>query len=172
MKKTSPKNLPALYIGRFQPPHLGHIDAIKQILRKEKFLIIGIGSAQYFGTQNNPFTGSQRYSMLTAALQEAKIPQSKYTIIPIPNIEDYAGWPNYVDSLLPPYGLVYTGSAIVKKLYENQGKHKIKPIKFRKKISGTLVREKIMKKENWETLVPKSVAKLIKKNLAPAAPAN
>lgn len=171
MKKLS-KKLPALYIGRFQPPHLGHLDAIKQILKSEKFVIIGIGSAQYHGTPKNPFTAGQRYEMLSAALAEAKIPQSKFTIIPILNIEDYAGWPNYVDSLLPPYGFVYTGSKIVKKLYKNQGRHQIKPVKFRKKISGTLVREKIIKKGNWETLVPITVVKFIKKILAPAAPVN
>lgn len=161
------KKLPALYIGRFQPFHLGHLDAIKQILKREKFVIIGIGSAQYFGTQENPFTGNQRYEMLSMGLREAKIPRNKYTIIPIPNIENYSMWPNYVDNLLPPYKNVYTGSNIVKRLYLKQKKHPVKSIKFNLKINSTIIRKKILEGQNWTRLVPKSVAKFIKNRVRP-----
>lgn len=164
MKKGNPKKLPALFIGRFQPFHLGHLDAIKQILKHEKFVIIGIGSAQYFRMKKNPFTASERYQMIEKALEQAKISRSKYTIIPIKNIENYSAWPNYVDSLLPPYDTVYTSSKIVKKLYEQQGKHKVKSLKFNKKINGTLIRKLMRQKKNWQALVPKTVAEFIEKN--------
>ena len=52
----------ALYIGRFQPPHLGHISVIKEILKKYDSVIIGIGSAQEKGTYENPFSAAERIS--------------------------------------------------------------------------------------------------------------
>ena len=39
-----------LYVGRFQPFHLGHLEAIKHILKKVDTVIIAIGSAQYSHT--------------------------------------------------------------------------------------------------------------------------
>ncbi|HDM88409.1 MAG TPA: nicotinamide-nucleotide adenylyltransferase, partial [Candidatus Bathyarchaeota archaeon] len=39
-----------LFIGRFQPPHLGHLHAIKQALEECDELIIVIGSSQYSHT--------------------------------------------------------------------------------------------------------------------------
>ena len=48
----------ALFIGRFQPFHSGHVDAIKQISEKE--IIIGIGSSQYSGTDDNPYSFEER----------------------------------------------------------------------------------------------------------------
>jgi len=162
-KTIAPRKLPALYIGRFQPFHLGHLDAIKQILRKEKSIIIAIGSAQYSHTPENPFTADERRQMIKAALKEAKIPASKYKIFPVPNIESFPKWPKHVDKTLPPYGTVYTGSKIVKNLYKKYGCHEIKPIKFNLKINATLIREKIRKNKNWRELIPASVAKLIEK---------
>ena len=35
-----------IIIGRFQPPHLGHLEVFKRILGEVDELIVGIGSAQ------------------------------------------------------------------------------------------------------------------------------
>jgi nicotinamide-nucleotide adenylyltransferase len=152
----------ALYIGRFQPFHLGHLDAINQILKQEDFLIIAIGSAQYSHTKENPFTAKERQKMIIATLKFAKINPKKYKVILIPNIENFDAWPNHVDSLVPKYENIYTGSKLVKSLFKAQKRHTIKSIKFNKKISATLVREKIAQNKKWENLVPKSVAEFIK----------
>ncbi|HLN89981.1 MAG TPA: adenylyltransferase/cytidyltransferase family protein, partial [Candidatus Binatia bacterium] len=49
-----------LYVGRFQPFHLGHLDAIKYVLKEVDELVIVIGSAQYSHNSNNPFTAGER----------------------------------------------------------------------------------------------------------------
>ncbi|MEM0023032.1 MAG: adenylyltransferase/cytidyltransferase family protein, partial [Archaeoglobaceae archaeon] len=46
----------ALFIGRFQPYHLGHHEVVKKILEEVDELIIGIGSAQESHSLENPFT--------------------------------------------------------------------------------------------------------------------
>lgn len=161
----------ALFIGRFQPFHLGHLYAIQEILQKEKFLIIGVGSAQYFEKKENPYTASQRYQMIQSALKEAKINPQKYTIIPVWNIENDALWINHIDRILPPYKNIYTGSEETKKLYlahyKKYRKHPIKKIRLyrigNEKISATLIRDKMEKGQKWGHFVPNSVANLLKK---------
>jgi nicotinamide-nucleotide adenylyltransferase len=57
----------ALFIGRFQPFHPGHLDAIKQISEPE--IIIGIGSSQYSKTTDNPYSFAERKTMIEQNLQ-------------------------------------------------------------------------------------------------------
>ncbi len=156
----------ALYIGRFQPFHLGHLDAIKQALAQNDFLYIGIGSTQANFRPNNPFTTGERFQMIEAALEEAKIPHSKYNIVAIPNIDNYALWPFHVIQNLPPFQKIYTGSEVVRELFESTNALLKKPyqvvtVKKQLKITSTEVRARMLKAKKWDQLVPKSVAKLL-----------
>ena len=50
----------ALYIGRFQPFHLGHLHIVKYILEVSKEVIIAIGSSGSH-TVHNPFTAERDF---------------------------------------------------------------------------------------------------------------
>lgn len=157
----------SLFIGRFQPFHLGHLDAIHQALEKNNILYIGIGSANENYLPQNPFTTGERIQMIKAALDEAGIRPEKYMIIPIPNINNYELWPSHVEQYLPPFETLYTCSEIVKTLFENENskrKHpwKIVTLKKRKNISSTIVRAAMLKNSAWEKKVPPAVTKLLK----------
>ncbi|MGF3523208.1 MAG: adenylyltransferase/cytidyltransferase family protein, partial [Candidatus Bathyarchaeia archaeon] len=60
-----------LYVGRFQPFHLGHLDAIQKILEEVEEIVIVIGSSQYSHNIHNPFTAGERLVMIRKALEEA-----------------------------------------------------------------------------------------------------
>jgi nicotinamide-nucleotide adenylyltransferase len=62
-----------LYVGRFQPFHNGHLDAIKYALNSVDELVIVIGSAQYSHHSHNPFTAGERLTMVRRALDEAGV---------------------------------------------------------------------------------------------------
>lgn len=151
-----------LYIGRFQPFHLGHLDAVKQILantprrREIKTIIIGIGSAQDNISAKNPFTTTERKKMIQAVLGK------KIKIIPIPDIGDDAKWVKHVETLAPRFDVIYTGSSKVKKLFKKAG-YTVCPLKFNLKISATKIRKWMREGKNWEKLVPEKVAVLLKK---------
>lgn len=160
--------LPALYIGRFQPFHLGHLDALRQILRKEKNILIGIGSALNFRTQENPFTSGERFLMIYNTLRNEKIGVggkkilSKVVgIIPIPDINNFSKWVSHVEQLCPPFGTVYTGSPIVKKLFMRDGKHPVADLIIRKKITATQIRKLLREEKSVKKIVPSSVADLM-----------
>lgn len=53
-----------IYIGRFQPLHIGHQHVIEEALTKVKTLIIVVGSANKARNPVNPFTYQERYDML------------------------------------------------------------------------------------------------------------
>lgn len=154
----------ALFIGRFQPFHLGHLSVVKTILQENDFLIIGIGSAEKSRTSQNPFTASERWGMITATLDAEKIPRKKYTIIPIRDINDYDQWVEHVVNLVPPFDCVYTGSPIVKKLFKKHGKYSIVPMKMLKGITATQIRKALNQGKNWQSFLPLAVANYLQKN--------
>ena len=61
-----------LYVGRFQPFHLGHLRAIKAVLKEVDEIVIVIGSAQYSHNSNNPFTAGERLVMIRRALARSQ----------------------------------------------------------------------------------------------------
>lgn len=162
----------ALYIGRFQPFHNGHLEIIKEILKKYDRVIITIGSAEKNFLPKNPLTAGERIELIESSLKENKISPEKYLIIPIRNVNNYGLWVNHLNTYLPPYEHLYTGSSIVKACF--QGKYnkesfeknlepKITEIKERHfNISATKIREAILNDKKWEQMVSKSVAKKLK----------
>jgi nicotinamide-nucleotide adenylyltransferase len=167
MPKSKSRN--CLFIGRFQPFHNGHLDALQQILKHEKNVIIMIGSAQYHDAsgqkspigEENPFNTSQRIQMIEKSLKQAKISKSKYMIIPVWNIENNEKWPTHIDTIVPPYEYVYTGSKRTEDLFKKYSKHPVKKITFRKKITATDIRKRMQEGKKWTHLVPEAVTKIL-----------
>jgi nicotinamide-nucleotide adenylyltransferase len=153
----------ALIVGRWQPPHKGHVEVFKQILREVDELIIIVGSAQESHTLENPFTAGERVLMISKALAEAGIDLSRVHIIPIPDVNNNAIWVSHVVSLSPPFDVVYTGNPLVKRLFKEAGfETKTQPMFKRKEYWGTKIRDRMIKGKNWENLVPKSVLNVMK----------
>lgn len=156
----------ALFIGRFQPLHLGHLSVIQRALNETDHLYIAIGSAEQNFRPFNPFTTAERIQILKAALDEIGATPDKYTLIPIHNIDNFALWPHHVDLYVPPFQRIYTGSDVVMDLYNEVNKNRKEPyeiihIKKELQISSTEIRERIIKKRNWQKYVPLSTAKLL-----------
>lgn len=151
-----------LLIGRFQPPHKGHIIAIKNILKKVDMLIIGIGSAQKCFFQNNPFTAGERIEMLKTALEEERIDCARYMLIPIQDVDDNRLWVNHVASLVPRFNIVYTNDKLSNYLFKIAGYDARFFEEYdREKYSSTEVRRRMREDGDWRSLVPQSVAKII-----------
>lgn len=153
----------ALFIGRFQPYHLGHLAATKWILQQERKLIIGIGSAQYSHALDNPFTVGERIEMILATLEEEGL-SDRCIIIPIPDIGQHALWVQVVKQYCPPFSRVYTNSPLTKRLFVEAGVE-VKEIPFfeRNKYDATYIRKLMIENGNWEMYVPRAVAEVIKR---------
>ncbi len=154
----------ALFIGRFQPLHHGHIYVIYRILESHKIIKIGIGSSQLSKTRNDPFTIEERRKFIEAALKKRDISKSTYEIYDIPDIFNAKKWVDHVVSIVGEFDIIYSNSDWIRQLFQNKGFLLGKKLViFKKKYNASNVRKLISKeKKNWTSLVPKEVAILMK----------
>ncbi|MEK6851602.1 MAG: nicotinamide-nucleotide adenylyltransferase [Candidatus Thermoplasmatota archaeon] len=149
-----------LFVGRFQPFHLGHLDMVRRIVAKHGQIIIGIGSAQYSHTGENPFTASERYEMIKRALDAEGI--HEYHIVPIPDTHVHSVWVSHVLSLVPKFDVVYTNSPLVVRLFRERGLAVVEmPLHKREVHSGTAIRKRIFEGGDWIPFLPKEAAAYI-----------
>jgi nicotinamide-nucleotide adenylyltransferase len=153
-----------LYVGRFQPFHLGHLDAIKKVLAKVDELVIVIGSAQHSHHLENPFTAGERLVMIRHALQEANIDLNRVWIVPVPDMHLHMLWVSAVEGYTPKFNVLYSNESLTRRLFLEAG-YKVENISLfeRQTFASTFVREKMLKGENWSRLVPESVAEFIER---------
>lgn len=151
-----------LYVGRFQPFHTGHLEAIKEVLKEVDELVIVIGSAQYSHNIHNPFTAGERLVMIRRALQEAGVDYARLWIVPVADVHLHMLWVSALEGYTPRFNVVYSNEPLTRRLFMEKG-YKVKSIRFfqRKLYTSTQVRERMLKGDNWTSLVPKSVADFI-----------
>src|SRR3954463_12223674 len=118
-----------LMTGRFQPFHNGHLALAKQILGECDELVIIIGSAQFNFIEKDPYTAGERALMIHEALKEAEIGLSKCYIIPVANDENNARWIAHLESMVPPFDLLYSGNEFVRHLALSPDNVSVKNVK-------------------------------------------
>jgi len=160
--KTSKKDI-ALFIGRFQPLHHGHIFILNKILKNYKKLKIGIGSSQLSKIKSDPFTYEERLNFISSALKERGINPNKFEIFPIPDTFNANKWVDHVISIVGEFNTIFSNSDWVRQLFQNKGRNIGEKIEiFKKKYNGSNVRKLISKEDKiWTSLVPKEVVELI-----------
>ena len=109
----------ALYIGRFQPFHNGHLKILQKLIKKYDEIIIGIGSSQYSNTLENPFTSEERKLMIIKSLEEIDI--NNYRIVEIPDIHNYPKWVSHVVSIITDFDVVISNNPLTKRLFSKRG---------------------------------------------------
>jgi nicotinamide-nucleotide adenylyltransferase len=150
----------ALYIGRFQPFHRGHLGVIKRLITDFDFVNIGIGSAQYSHIEDNPFTLEERKRMISKTLDQEKT--DNYKIFGIKDLHDYPKWVDYVMDLVPNFDVVFTNDELCHELFRKKGK-KVEGIELTNpnEYSATVIRRRMANDEPWEELVPQTVKEII-----------
>ncbi len=152
-----------VFVGRFQPFHKGHLEAVKDILREVDELVIVVGSSQYSHKLENPFTAGERITMIRKAIEDCGIQAPRYWIVPVPDANGQMVWVAQVVGYSPKFDVVYSNEPLTRRLFVEAG-FKVKPVAFhrRKVYSATEIRKRMLSEKDWEELVPKSVADFIK----------
>ena len=159
-ENLSKNDLNALVIGRFQPFHKGHLEVIRAISKECDSVTIGIGSAQFSHTLDNPFTAGERHLMISRALKEEGL--DNYFLVPIVDVNRYAVWVAHVVSLVPPFKAIYSNNPLTRRLFTEAG-YEVRgaPLFNREAYSGTEIRRRMVTGEEWKHLVPKATVKVI-----------
>ncbi len=150
----------AIFIGRFQPFHLGHLEVVRYIVERYDAVIIGIGSAQYSHTIENPFTAGERHLMISRSLEDEGI--HNYYLVPIEDIHRNAVWVAHVEAMSPPFKVVFANNPLTRRLFAERGYPvEMPPLYDRSRYSASEIRRRIIKGEPWEHLVPRAVVEVI-----------
>lgn len=154
-----------LFIGRFQPFHLGHIAAINFAFSNIDELVIIVGSSQASHEPENPFTAGERISMIKESLNaDPKIDCKKTLIIPIPDTNVHSMWTQNVDMLVPRYDAVFTNNEFTGFLFTQRNITVMEPeLLHRNDLSGTEIRRRMIKNIKWTHLVTEQTLKVIKR---------
>jgi nicotinamide-nucleotide adenylyltransferase len=151
----------ALFLGRFQPPTLGHMDAVAKIISDGYQLIIGVGSVNRVQSRKNPFTKQERTDMLELSLTDIGVNKEDYQIVYIRDVGDNKKWLDTILPEIPKFDVAYSGSGITRKLFRDKGLN-VTELELNRNVSATNVREIMYEGKPWEHLVTESVADYIK----------
>ena len=151
-----------LLIGRFQPFHLGHLDAVLFGLSRIENLFICIGSSNKSNERRNPFSAEERREMIVSSIEPSMAARLK--IFDIPDVGDHEKWTFEIDKIVPKYDVIFTNDEFTKTLFEKREMNVIPVVlKDREKFSGTNVRALIADDKNWQDLVPRGTKKVLDK---------
>lgn len=152
-----------IFVGRFQPFHLGHLVTVKYALEKVDELVIVIGSAQISHETRNPFTAGERIQMIKGSLDaDAEIDSKRILIIPVHDVNTHYLWTYQLDMMVPSYQTVFSNDFFTRALYKERGIKVIQTILYkRKELSGTEIRCRMALDKVWNNLVPIQTARVI-----------
>ena len=154
-----------LLIGRFQPFHLGHLDALRFALSKVDRLWIGLGSSNRPLQKNNPFSAEERKEMILSSIDESM--KSRIQIYFIPDLENHIKWIEFIDTLVPKFDTVFTNDELTRHLYSKRDVEVLSiPFVKRDILSGTNIRDMIISDQTWEDLVPEGTKNFLYKTSA------
>ena len=142
-----------LLIGRFQPFHLGHLEALQFALSKVDKLWLGLGSSNKPIEKNNPFSVDERKQMILSSIDDSI--KNKISIYFIPDVDNHVKWIEKIDTIVPKFDIVFSNDPLTDHLYSKRTISVISiPFLNRDKLSGTNIRNLIISDQKWENFVP------------------
>ena len=142
-----------LLVGRFQPFHLGHLEALQFALTKVDKLWVGLGSSNQPIQKNNPFSANQRKKMILSSLPNYM--KEKISIYSIPDLDNHIKWIEKINDIVPNFDVIFSNDELTKHLYSKRNVKVISiPFLKRDRLSGTNIRDLIITDQKWDNLVP------------------
>lgn len=87
-----------VFIGRFQPFHLAHMQTIQIALKQSQNVILALGSAQNERNIKNPFTAEERQQMILSNFSPAD--QQRIKFVNVIDVYNDEKWQQLVKSLV------------------------------------------------------------------------
>ncbi len=158
-----------LLIGRFQPFHLGHLQALQFALSRVNSLWVGLGSSNRTADRNNPFSADERRQMILASINNDTL--KRISIYPIPDVDNHIRWIEMISTIVPDFGIIFSNDELTKRLYSKRGVL-VESIPFlqRDLLSGTNIRNLIAGGGGeWRSLVPDGTRRFLEESGASRA---
>lgn len=169
-----------MYVGKFQPFHIGHFAVVEHIASAPDIdeIVIAIGSSQWNWQNRNPerpwldniFTWQERKEIIEKSLEGAFA--KKTYVIPIFDFLPKWGsastpkWFNFIRDHCPEFHRLYTNREREVKLFSAAG-YETRPHPLKYAFSATCVREKMALAGIWQPFVCKKAVPIIEKTNGP-----
>jgi nicotinamide-nucleotide adenylyltransferase len=133
---------------------------VRRIAEEVDELVLGIGSADQSHGRRDPFTAGERIMMITKATIDMDL---VIYAVPIEDLNRNAVWVSHVQSMSPRFEVAYSNNPLVVRLFREAGVEvRQSPMFRRQEWEGTEVRDRMRRDGDWESLVPASVAEVIR----------
>jgi nicotinamide-nucleotide adenylyltransferase len=153
----------ALFVGRFQPFHKGHLGAIKAMLRDCDEVVVAVGSMQKSHAPDNLFTAGERAEMIFESLKEEGL-AGRALVVGIPDVNFNAVWAKHLMAVSPGFDVVYSNNPLVARLFSEEGVRVMKIGRVeRERFDGTHIRKLMVSGGAWEELLPAAAAKVARR---------
>lgn len=158
------KNKIGVFIGRFQPFHLGHLSAIKQGLEFCEELKIVIGSANCNFSLDNPLTIEERMQIMKKVIDKEKLDRKIRQVKIIDDVVNNQEWMQNIVKIAGKFEVVIGNNSLNAVLAKYLGFKVMRPkLTKREKLQGKIIRRKILENKKWENLVPECSLGFLKK---------
>ncbi|MBT3223168.1 MAG: adenylyltransferase/cytidyltransferase family protein [Proteobacteria bacterium] len=159
----------AIYIGRFQVFHLGHLDVLHTIdgANDVDEICLIIGSTQYDHRQKspvatweaNPFTVEERVAMIEGSLKGQLT--KPWSIHLVPDYHDWERWYQHIVDHLPAFQVLYSADRHEHAFFSAKG---VETRRFPRRYSfhaGAVRFQLAVDDESWRKAVPQAAAEVL-----------
>lgn len=160
------KHKVALFIGRFQPFHNGHLYSLKKCLEIAERVIVVVGSSQEKGTLDNPWSYMARKQMVCSVIQEQGWMPRISRIVSIPDNPSDQRWLGELRRRAGDFDVVVSNNPWVLSIMREAGYETVESgLHNRYELEGVKIRE-LMRTEDrgWQVRVPKEIVKMFDNN--------
>lgn len=153
----------AMFFGRFQPPHKGHMEVARRILEEYDELVFLVGMSGESHTERNPFTAGERIEMLRLSARDMKFDLGRIITATLPTLELHISSAYQALTYAPAVDAAFVGNKIVARMFEELGVKVVVPQPYhRDRFSGAVIRELMRRGDpKWRELVTPSTARFI-----------
>ncbi|MBN2151852.1 MAG: adenylyltransferase/cytidyltransferase family protein [Candidatus Lokiarchaeota archaeon] len=152
--RERPRSVP-LFLGRFQPFHIGHQKCLERIGEQARDVVIAIGSAQYARDQRNPLAYDERRDAIRHAIEREGLGFENVFFVPVPDIHNERLWMQNIKLLFGDSVVMVSNNDWVRGLAEGAGIRLAAKMAFEVgKLNGSNARELIRAGGDWRALVP------------------
>ncbi len=155
----------ALLIGRFQPFHLGHLYLINKALEVAEKVVIGIGSANIYDS-DNPLDWKTREKILKSVFYKEGLGSRILKVVPLDDFFNDEKWLTNVKTKVGTFDLVVGNNDWVNRIMEKGG-YEVLRVPYYKRFlyEGEKIRKLLIQGGNWQERVPAYLVRFIGDNL-------
>lgn len=158
----------ALFIGRFQPFHLGHLYSLKKCLEVAEEVVVAVGSSRESGTKDNPWSYRVRMQMveLVGASLSGDARKVNLRVIELPDYPSDVVWLEEVKRRVKAFDVVVSNNEWVLGIFGQAGYGVYQTGLYnRDELEGVKIRALLRAGDPaWKKRVPAEIVGLISEN--------